>query len=224
MNNAPRNEPSGIKLKRANQNPTTLYFIRHGQTPSNKQHIHQGIQIDDYLDGQGVLQIEKISEFISLLNLDILFTSYLHRAEETAVLIGAHLPKAIPIIHDSRLRERDFGSLTGKSQEEFIKLVPDGDEKEQMQTYDYRPFGGENVADVRKRAIGAILDIAQNYRDKNIGIVTHDGIIRLLLFHFPEIPRVYRDHQDLGKDVANADIYEWEVTEEIIENLRSLLG
>ncbi len=205
------------------RNQTTLYFIRHGETISNIKHIRQGVQIDDYLDTQGVLQIEKIAKFIKYLGLDILFTSYLHRAEETAALINQHLKERLSILHDFRLRERDFGSLSGKASEEWDKILPDNRERERLQTYDYRPFGGENVEDVRQRSISAILDIIENYDHHNIGVITHNGVIRLLLFHFPSILRIYRGQDASQKDIANADIYEWEITPGRIANLKSLL-
>ncbi len=204
------------------RNETTLYFIRHGQTQYNIKHIRQGIQIDDYLDTQGILQTEKIVPTIEKLNLDILFTSYLHRAEESTAIINTKLKEPIPIYHDFRLRERDFGSLTGKPQEEWNRLLPNNKELEQFQTYDYRPFGGESVDQVRQRSFSAILDIITNHDHKNIGIITHNGVIRLLLFHFPEIPRIYRG-LDTEKDIANADIYEWAITEGKIANIKSLL-
>ena len=71
--------------------------------------------------------------------------------------------------------------------------------------------------------LSAILDIAENYDHKNIGIITHNGIIRLLLFHFPDIARIYRGDEDKKKDIANADIYEWEITDSKIADLKSLL-
>jgi broad specificity phosphatase PhoE len=205
------------------RNQTTLYFIRHGETNSNKKHIRQGVQIDEYLDSRGIVQIQSISHLIEFLNLDILFTSYLHRAEETTAIINQSLKNPVTIYHDFRLRERDFGSLTGKSEDEWETLIPGFMEAEKMQNYDYHPFGGEDVNDVRQRAFSAILDIAKNQDHKNVGIVTHDGIIALLLFHFPDIPRIYRGESDLNKDVANADIYEWGLTEDKIANLKSLL-
>ncbi len=204
------------------RNDTTIYFIRHGETISNKQKIRQGIKIDDYLDTQGVLQIDNTVKIIQHLNLDILFTSYLLRAEETAALINRKLKEPVPVLHDFRLRERDFGSLSGKSHEEWDKILPNNREMEALQMYDYRPFGGESVDEVRQRAISAILDIVENYDHKNIGIITHNGVIRLLLFHFPDIPRIYRaDNTD--KDIANADIYEWIISDGKIANLKSLL-
>jgi broad specificity phosphatase PhoE len=204
------------------RNSTMLYFIRHGETSSNKKRIRQGVQIDDYLDTKGVMQMQSLVPIIKHLDLDLLFTSYLHRAEESAAIIDQALQEPVPILHDYRLRERDFGSLTGKSLDEWDKILPENRERETMQTYDYRPYGGESVEDVRQRTISAILDIVKNYDHKNIGIVTHNGVIRLLLFHFPEIPRIFRAY-DTNKDIANTDIYEWEITEGRLANIQSLL-
>lgn len=204
------------------RNQTTLYFIRHGETQYNAMHIRQGVQIDDYLDTRGVLQVQKIIPIIKKLNLDLIFTSYLVRAEETAALINRGLAEPVPILHDHRLRERDFGELTGKPESYWDQILPNHQELEQMQKYDYRPFGGENVEDVRQRAIGAVLDMIVNHHHQNIGVIAHNGVMRLILFHFPEIPRIYRGY-DTDKDIANCDIYEWTVTEGAIANLKSLL-
>ncbi len=205
-----------------NRTETSLYFIRHGETISNIKRIRQGIQIDDYLDTQGILQTERIIPIIKTLDLKALFTSYLHRAEESAAIINAELEKPIPIFHDSRLRERDFGSLTGHPQAYWDEKLPNNRELEEMQEYDYRPFGGESVDQVRERAFAAIIDIATNFEGKNVGIITHNGVIRLLLFHFPEMARIYRGYET-NKDIANTDIYEFIVGKSKLQNLKSLL-
>lgn len=206
------------------RNQTTIFFIRHGQTPSNFKGVQQGSIIDDYLNTEGVLQVEHMAKIATYLNLDVMFTSYLHRAEETSAIIEQQLNFKVPLMHDFRLRERGFGSLSGKTEKELESFLPDQAEKEKLQTYDYRPFGGENIADVRQRVISAILDITQNYEHKNIGIVTHAGVIRLMQFHFPDITRIYHDQSvGLEKNIGNSDVYQWEVSESKIQNLKSLL-
>jgi len=202
---------------------TTIYLIRHGQTQSNANKIKQGIRIDDYLDTKGVIQMEDMAKLIKFLNLDVLYTSYLRRAEESAVIIEKGIGEEVPLLHDFRLRERDFGYLSGKSESEIAELVPDREEQERLQTYDYQRFGGEAVDQVRQRVLSAILDILTNNPLKNIGVISHGGPIRLLLFHFPSIPRIYHASLDPKKDIANADIYEWEITDEVIANIKSLL-
>ncbi len=205
------------------RNHTTIFLIRHGETIKNKEHIRQGSKIDDYLDTQGILQIQQLAKIVQYLDLDVLFTSYLRRAEETTVMINHFLKEPIKIFHDFRLRERDFGSLTGKKLEEWDRALPNHKELELNQAYDYRPFGGESVEDVRQRSLSAILDIAENFDHQNTGIVSHNGVIRLLLFHFPGIVRIYRGKDNTTKDIANADIYEWEITDGVIANIKSLL-
>lgn len=205
------------------EKPTTLYFIRHGQTPSNALGVQQGNKIDDSLSPRGVEQIKSLAKVGQYLGLDVMFSSNLHRAEETAAIIDSKLNPPVTIFHEDRLRERDFGSLTGKNEAELNVLLPDHAEKEALQMYDYRPFGGENVEDVRQRAIAAILEIIEKYPNKNIGIVTHAGIIHLILFHFPDMPRIYHQHEHGEKEIANSDVYEWYVTEDRIKNLKSLL-
>ncbi len=205
------------------RNQTTLYFIRHGETPSNAKDVQQGVQIDDYLDSNGVLEVQRLGKIVGHLNLDLLFTSHLHRAEETAAIINHSLKDLVQVLHDFRLSERDFGTLSGKTLKDWDNILPNHHELEKMQMYDYRAFGGESVDQVRHRVFQALIDITGNHDHKNIGIVTHGGVIRLLLFHFPEIPRIYHDSQLLEKEIGNTDIYEWEITESKIANMKSLL-
>lgn len=203
---------------------TTFYFIRHGETPSNAKGIKQGIHIDDYLDSTGIVQVENAGKIAEHLQLDLFITSHLHRAEETAAILNSTFKEHIPVFHDFRLRERDFGTLTGKNKEEIEKILPNWKEIDILQEYDYKPFGGEDANEVRYRTFTALVDAAMNFDHKNIGIITHAGIIRLLLFHFPDIPRIYQGSTDSKSAVSNTDIYEWEITDGRIKNLKSLIA
>ena len=207
------------------RNQTTLYFIRHAQTPSNFLNIKQGIKIDEYLSTPGVLDVQKnLIPVIKPLNLDILFTSHLHRAEETAAMLRQSLKEPIPVFHDHRFRERDFGSLSGKPMEEILKLAPNYNEDEKNQTYDYTRFGGETAEQVRFRVLTGVLDIAENYDHENVGIMTHGGVIRALLFYFPSVIRIFHESQNILKDIANCDVYEWEIHKKDLDDLKALIS
>ncbi|MEK7618503.1 MAG: histidine phosphatase family protein [Patescibacteria group bacterium] len=204
---------------------TTLYFIRHAQTPSNFANIKQGIKIDEYLSSPGVLDVQKnLIPVIKLLDLDLIITSHLHRAEETAALLRQSLKNPIPVYHDHRFRERDFGSLSGKPMEEIKKLAPSYDEDEKNQTYDYTRFGGETAEQVRFRVLTAVLDVASNYDHENVGIMTHGGVIRALLFYFPNVIRVFHETQNVLKDIANCDVYEWGIHQKDLDDLKALIN
>lgn len=208
-----------------NPNTTTaLYFIRHAQTPSNLLNIKQGVRIDEYLNTPGVLDVQKnLIPVIKLLDLDIIFTSHLHRAEETAALLKQSLKNPIPIYHDSRLTERNFGTLSGLNIAEIKKLIPDFDTREAFQTYDYTQYDGESSLQVHRRVLTVILDIISNYNHKNIGIITHGGVIRSLLFYFPKVIRIFHEPQNILKDIANCDVYEWEISEKDIKDIKALI-
>jgi broad specificity phosphatase PhoE len=203
---------------------TNIFFIRHGQTPSNLQNIKQGVYLDDYLNTKGILEVQAMVPIIKTLDLDLLYTSHLHRAEETAAIIRQQMKDPIPVYHDFRLRERDFGSLSGKHPEEIKTILPDFAEREHTQTYDYQPFGGESAQQVHKRVLTAVLDIAINHDHQNIGIITHGGAIRALLFHFREVIRIFHQASDQLKDVANCDIYEWQIDETDLSNLKAAIN
>ncbi len=207
------------------RNQTTLFFIRHAQTPSNFLNIKQGVKIDEYLSATGVEGIQHtLIPIVKFLELDLLITSHLHRAEETAAYLRQSLKEPITVLHDHRFRERDFGSLSGKSQPEIIKLVPDFEEQEERQTYDYRPFGGETAGQVSQRVLSGILDLATNYEHSNIGIITHGGVIRSLLFYFPDVIRIFHEQQNVLKDIANCDVYEWNIKDKDLKDLKAIIN
>lgn len=203
---------------------TTLYFIRHAQTTSNVANIKQGIKIDEYLSTSGVLDVQKnLIPVVKYLNLDVLLTSHLHRAEETVALLRQSLKDPIPVYYDHRFRERDFGSLSGKTLEEIKILIPNFEEKEEKQIYDYTDFNGEDANEVRFRVLTAVWDAVTNYSQQNIGIMTHGGVIRALLFYFPQVIRIFHEPQNILKDIANCDVYEWEIHDKDLKEIKSLL-
>ena len=51
---------------------------------------------------------------------------------------------------------------------------------DKTQSYDYRPYGGESVDDVKERVLSFIDDIRNTKRDKKILVVSSGGVIWLL--------------------------------------------
>jgi broad specificity phosphatase PhoE len=150
-------------------------FVRHGQTEYNKHGFVTG-QMDASLIEEGVEQAKKTLLEISN-DYKELYSSDLLRCKQTAEILNQKLN--LQIQYDPRLRERDFGSLAGKK---FSEMDNTGKmkEKDKNQQYDYRPYGGESVEDVKKRVFAFIEEIKNNAKDKKILVVTSGGIIRLL--------------------------------------------
>jgi alpha-ribazole phosphatase/probable phosphoglycerate mutase len=152
-------------------------FVRHGQTEHNKNGFITG-QIDAPLSEEGVEQVKKILLEISN-GYEELYSSDLVRCKQTVEILNQKLNLIIK--YDSRLRERDFGSLAGKKFSE-IDTTGQMKEKEKNQQYDYRLYGGESFQDVKKRVFDFIEDIKNSPKDKKILVVTSAGIIRLLQY------------------------------------------
>lgn len=152
-----------------------IYFVRHGETESNKKGTVTG-HTDSPLSEEGIEQVEKTLPEIPN-DFQELYSSDLIRCKQTAEILNQKIN--LQIKFDVRLRDRDFGSLAGKK---FSEMDTTGEmkEKDKNQQYDYRPYGGEHVEDVKKRLFAFIEDIKNNSKDKKVLVVTSGGIIRLL--------------------------------------------
>ncbi len=90
---------------------TTLFLVRHGETPDNVSQIMQG-QTQGRLNDKGRQQAEAVAQRMSREPLDAVVASDLRRAVETAEIIAA--THGLPVVTTPLLRERDWGSFTGR--------------------------------------------------------------------------------------------------------------
>lgn len=85
--------------------------MRHGQTFDNAAKILQG-QVQGQLDPEGVAQAEAVREKMKGAQIDNFVSSDLNRSIQTCKIIAA--PHGKDVETTVLLRERDWGSLTGK--------------------------------------------------------------------------------------------------------------
>lgn len=100
----------------------TLFLIRHGETEENRLRILQG-HLPGTLTPEGVEAARATAEDLANAEapFDLLLCSDLLRARRTACIIGERLHLAVrptPL-----LRERDWGSITGRRIEEVIRTA-----------------------------------------------------------------------------------------------------
>lgn len=94
-----------------------VYIIRHGQTVWNAAGKLQG-RADIELNEIGREAAGKLGEELEKIEFDVIYSSPLIRAYETACLIRGH--RNIPIIRDDRLKEISFGLKEGTCYQEWI--------------------------------------------------------------------------------------------------------
>lgn len=157
-----------------------LIVIRHGETNSNLKGVIQGQRIDDSLTEAGITKVQAAISSLAKENIRALYSSHLLRARQTAEIFSTALN--LPLLVRPELAERDFGSLSGMTWETAVTEAGDEElwEKDRNHTFDYRPFGGESITEVRARIQGFLKDSIASHNDQTIVCVTHGGIIRLL--------------------------------------------
>jgi len=146
--------------------------LRHGETAWNVQGRMQG-RADIALSALGITELNCLS-LPACTNGFRWYTSPLRRAKETAQLLG--ISSAIP---DNRLIETDWGAWEGKTIVDLRNELGDAFVNNEMRGLDFRPPNGESPRDVRDRIFAFLVDMASD--EKQIGLVTHKGIIRALL-------------------------------------------
>lgn len=152
-----------------------ISLIRHGLTPLNKAKKVNG-EVDEPLAPEGFEQAKNIISFIPS-SITHIYTSPLLRARQTAEVISSALN--LPVSVQIELTEIRMGVLAGKSWEEMENGL-ELKKKHRTVTFDYRPYGGESLADVKKRVLAFFNKINKKHADHEVLLVTHGGLIRLI--------------------------------------------
>ena len=90
---------------------TTLFLVRHGETVDNARQIMQG-QTQGCLNERGRKQAQQVARRLADEPIDAVVASDLQRAIQTAEIIAA--PHGLSVSTTPLLRERDWGSFTGR--------------------------------------------------------------------------------------------------------------
>lgn len=135
------------------------------------------------LSKEGIRQAELLKERICGLKPDLIYTSSLLRAKQTAGILfdsGSFCCPAIPILERPELDEISFGELTGRSDRENKILFPEYFEAKKRREENLRIPGGENPTEVFERAYPVLKEII--IKDVSLAVlVTHGGVIRSLV-------------------------------------------
>ncbi len=140
-----------------------LTLIRHGETTANAGNLCQGQQPGE-LTEKGKKQIEQVARKLRYEPIDLVYSSDLKRAVDTAMAIIAFHPQ-LTIIPEPLLRERYMASWEGKP-------FPSGWKWEDI------PAQAETNADLLDRAARFTATIMKLHEGKHVLAVTHGGMIR----------------------------------------------
>ena len=154
---------------------TTLLFVRHGETDWNRDGRWQG-HSDTQLNDAGREQARRVAGELD--DVDVIYSSDLARARETADIIAAQLGD-LEVNVDQRLRERSFGAWEGRTAPEI-----EADFAEQHARWlagkgagadDAEPFDAFGA-----RVRGFLEDLLARHPEETVLIVAHGGSIRVI--------------------------------------------
>lgn len=155
-----------------------LYVVRHGKTIWNEKRKVQGIT-DIPLTDEGRLETRELVPLVKKLNIDIVISSPLSRTIETAQIL---VESKLPINTDDRIKERDWGMNEGANIDEVDKWdCWDVVLNTKVQNI-------ECIQDFMYRVSEFIEDIKIRYKDKNVLVVTHSAVSRVIHYLLGSIP------------------------------------
>ncbi|MBI2122250.1 MAG: class I tRNA ligase family protein [Candidatus Sungbacteria bacterium] len=160
------------------------FFVRHGETDFNKERRIQGQTAGGPLNELGKKQAYETAQRLKPYKIDLIISSDLARAKDTAEIIAKELNAEI--IFDAALRERNYGIAEGTTPEERKQHYPELEDR--LKEYTFVPDGGENLPTMEKRIYRALAQHKKNHLHKNIVIISHGATLKGLFRKLKNIP------------------------------------
>jgi glucosyl-3-phosphoglycerate phosphatase len=165
--------------------PKRLVLLRHGRTPWNREHRVQG-QVDVELDDTGHLQAAAAAPAIAAYRPDVLWSSDLARARQTAAYVAKET--GLEPVHDARLREFFLGERQGLTHDEYAALAPEEFARFRAGDLSVAP-GAESSAAVAARLEEAVRELLDQVGAGGTGVaVAHGAAIRVATLHLLGLP------------------------------------
>ena len=155
-----------------------LILARHGETAWNVQARYQG-QTDLPLTGAGQRQAAALARRLARETIDVVYTSPLQRARQTAESIAA--VHGLPANSDVRLSEIAFGAWEGLTYGRIREQFPQALGAWEADPWNATPPGGESLSQLAARVGSALDDVARTHAGQTVLLVSHGGPLRVLL-------------------------------------------
>ena len=161
-----------------------LILIRHGQSEWNALNQFTGWKDPD-LTAKGIEEAHNAGKIIKNLkiNFDLVFTSALIRAQNTAEIILKEINQPLSTIKNQALNERNYGDLAGLNKDDARKRWGDEQVHTWRRSYDIPPPGGESLKDTGERVLPFFMKEILPYvcEGKNVLVAAHGNSLRSLI-------------------------------------------
>ncbi len=168
---------------------TTCYILRHAVKECgdffNPRLRHQ----DEPISPHGQRDTQRLCSYFDGKAIAAIYISEYQRTRQTIEPMARQL-QLTPMI-DERLNEIDNGHLDGMTDEQIQQTYPDVWKAFLSRTADFRFPEGETGAEARQRIVDFLEEKRQQHDSENILLVSHEGLIRLLMCTILDLP-VYK--------------------------------
>jgi 2,3-bisphosphoglycerate-dependent phosphoglycerate mutase len=156
---------------------TNVWLVRHGESTWNALGLCQGQSDIARLTSRGRNQALRAMEELEGRDVELVYSSDLQRARETASLLATGLH--CEVVTDQRLRERCFGVAEGSP---LNTLTPEwtGIHGDRVVDIEARPTGGESLRDVYARCSDFLDWLTEQGHRRDVVAVVHGGSLRML--------------------------------------------
>lgn len=166
-----------------------LTLLRHGQSIYNLENRFTG-SLDVELTAQGEEEALLAGHKLKSFKYGFAFTSTLRRAQESLRIVLKEIGQEnIPVIKNSALNERMYGSLQGLNKSETIEKFGAKQVNLWRRSFAVRPPDGESLEDTFNRTVPYFKSaIEPKLKAKeNILIVAHGNSLRALIMYLEKI-------------------------------------
>jgi broad specificity phosphatase PhoE len=155
----------------------TLLLVRHGQTDWNREPARCSGWAEVELNEVGRAQARDLGRALTGRGIELIVTSHLVRARETAELLREELGGELPLIVDPRLAETHRGEWETRRFTSIMREESDGWRHYLERPATFRFPGGESLEGQQRRVLACLRDCVLDGRTALL--VTHGGSIRL---------------------------------------------
>ena len=170
-----------------------LVLVRHGQSEWNAKNLFTGWK-NPGLTETGVKEAISAGKLIKdeKINFDIMYTSKLIRAQLTGNTVLEIINQSdIPIIKDTALNERNYGSLAGLNKDDARKKWGEEQVHIWRRSYDIPPPDGESLKNTAERVLPYFNKeiLPKVISGSNILIAAHGNSLRSLIMQLDELSK-----------------------------------
>jgi broad specificity phosphatase PhoE len=154
-----------------------LILARHGETAWNAEKIYRG-RADIGLDELGIEQAKLLAKYMSNWELQLIYSSPLKRALDTANAVARYHKIAVHIADG--LTDFDYGEWQSLPEQEVKRRYPALHKEWLNEPHKVKMPGGESLEDVTRRAIEVVNDVISRHQG-NALLVSHRVVIKVLI-------------------------------------------